>query len=454
MPRNGSGTYSLPAGNPVVTGTTISSTTQNTTMTDVQNALTQSIASDGQTTPTANLPMGGFKHTGQGAGTATGDSVRWEQLFSQGAEQTLASAATTDIGAQNTSFLQITGTTTITSFGINYNGPRWLRFASALTITNSATLVCPDGADLSVAAGARAVARPILTGGWIVDRVDIAAGSVTTPKLADGNVTAVKLATGSVAVGAIRDALELSIRGFLAGFTMSTAGASATMTVGDGSATDSTNTYNLKLLASTAKTTAAWAVGSAVGGLDTGAIANNTWYHFYAIKRVDTGVVDVIFSLSATAPTLPANYTLYRRIGAGKTNGSAQWIKFIQDGDFFQWVAPPTDSTTLPSAATLRTLSVPSGVRVIARIAFQSTNSGGIVGQTRHWDPALAASVPFSFIGSIRAFVNSAVAQTDEGTLDVMTNTSAQIYNDGDSVNLSAYTLVTSAWFDPRGRNA
>src|ERR1700694_1342013 len=98
MPRNGSGTYSLPAGNPVVTGTTISSTIQNTTMTDVANTLTTSIASDGQTVPTANLPMGGFKHTGAGAGSAPGDSLRWEQLFRPGAEQTLASAATTDIG--------------------------------------------------------------------------------------------------------------------------------------------------------------------------------------------------------------------------------------------------------------------------------------------------------------------------------------------------------------------
>lgn len=64
MPRNGSGTYTLPAGNPVVTGTTISSTTQNTTMSDVAAELTNSIAADGQKTPTANLPMGNFKHTG------------------------------------------------------------------------------------------------------------------------------------------------------------------------------------------------------------------------------------------------------------------------------------------------------------------------------------------------------------------------------------------------------
>ena len=63
MSRNGSGTYNLPAGNPVVTGTTISSTWANNTLNDMATALTNSIAKDGQTTPTGNLPMGGYNHT-------------------------------------------------------------------------------------------------------------------------------------------------------------------------------------------------------------------------------------------------------------------------------------------------------------------------------------------------------------------------------------------------------
>lgn len=66
MPRDGNGTFSLPAGNPVVTGTTISSTVQNNTMNEVAAALTASIASDGQTTPTADLKMGAFKHKNVG----------------------------------------------------------------------------------------------------------------------------------------------------------------------------------------------------------------------------------------------------------------------------------------------------------------------------------------------------------------------------------------------------
>ena len=69
MARNGSGTYSLPAGNPVTTGTTISSTWANNTLNDMASALTTSIAYDGQTVPVANLPMGGNVHTGVGNAT-------------------------------------------------------------------------------------------------------------------------------------------------------------------------------------------------------------------------------------------------------------------------------------------------------------------------------------------------------------------------------------------------
>jgi len=58
MSRNGSGTYTLPSGNPVVTGTTITTTWANNTLTDMANALTGSVASDGQTTMSSNLNMG------------------------------------------------------------------------------------------------------------------------------------------------------------------------------------------------------------------------------------------------------------------------------------------------------------------------------------------------------------------------------------------------------------
>ena len=61
MSRNGSGTYTLPAGNPVVTGTTITSSWANTTMQNIADGLTQSVASDGQTPMSGSLNMANNK---------------------------------------------------------------------------------------------------------------------------------------------------------------------------------------------------------------------------------------------------------------------------------------------------------------------------------------------------------------------------------------------------------
>lgn len=117
MSRNGAGVYILPTGQPVVTGTAISSTTFNTLTTDLANALTTSIASDGQTAMSANLPMGGNKLTGLGAATVAGDAVRFQQaamagpLASSGITGAAASGVNTDITSlgNNTSTAYTTG---------------------------------------------------------------------------------------------------------------------------------------------------------------------------------------------------------------------------------------------------------------------------------------------------------------------------------------------------------
>jgi hypothetical protein len=61
MSRNGSGVYSLVAGNPVVSGTTITTTWANSTLTDIASALTGSVAADGQTPMSGSLNMANNK---------------------------------------------------------------------------------------------------------------------------------------------------------------------------------------------------------------------------------------------------------------------------------------------------------------------------------------------------------------------------------------------------------
>lgn len=89
MPRDGSGTYSRTTG--VYSGSTSWTQTRdaarkirvddhNAHDQDIASALTASLAKDGQTTPTANLPMGGFAHTNVADATARTQYAKVSQV--------------------------------------------------------------------------------------------------------------------------------------------------------------------------------------------------------------------------------------------------------------------------------------------------------------------------------------------------------------------------------------
>jgi hypothetical protein len=72
---------------------------------------------------------------------------------------------------------------------------------------------------------------------------------------------------------------------------------------------------------------------SGAGGLDTGSIGDSTWYYVFAILKPSTGTVNILISLSSTAPTLPTGYTYSALIGAVDTDASAHLIGFTQVDD-------------------------------------------------------------------------------------------------------------------------
>lgn len=76
-------------------------------------------------------------------------------------EVPVASSATTDIGNGYGPVVKITGTNPITSFGANYNGAIFLRFADALLLTHSSSLVLPGAANITTVAGDACIAVPI-----------------------------------------------------------------------------------------------------------------------------------------------------------------------------------------------------------------------------------------------------------------------------------------------------
>lgn len=81
----------------------------------------------------------------------------------------VASATTTDIGAANGEFIDITGTTSITGLGTISAGIRRVcQFDGSLTLThNATTLILPGGANIQTSAGDVGMFRSLGSGNWI-----------------------------------------------------------------------------------------------------------------------------------------------------------------------------------------------------------------------------------------------------------------------------------------------
>lgn len=113
-----------------------------------------------------------------GDGSTAWTSLEYENSGEHGAEDTVASATTTAIGATVSENVSITGTTTITGFGTVAAGTkRWGRFTGALTLTHNGTsLILPGAANITTAAGDRFVAVSLGSGNWVVHSYTKASG--------------------------------------------------------------------------------------------------------------------------------------------------------------------------------------------------------------------------------------------------------------------------------------
>lgn len=250
--------------------------------------------------------------------------------------------------------------------------------------------------------------------------------------------------------------------GHLHGLTLSNNGTDPTndIDIAVGSARDVDDTDDMILASAlTKRLDAAWAVGTNQGGLDTGSIANTT-YFVWLIKRDDTRVVDVLFSTSATNPTMPSNYQRKRRIGAIVRTGGAILL-FVQDGDHFGLKTPVLDiAATAPgTSAVLRTLaSLPSGIRVRAdmRVGYTDTSGTGAGNPAgmNFQDPSATDFAPSAALCDVLLYPGGANLANLLVPHAVYTNTSAQIRTrcQLSHANLTLYG-ITYGWWDDRGRN-
>lgn len=251
------------------------------------------------------------------------------------------------------------------------------------------------------------------------------------------------------------------LRGYLWGNTLSNNAVDAVndIDISVGAAASDGTTPALMTLSSTLtkRADAGWTVGSGNGWLDTGSIADGT-YFAYIIQRSDTGVVDSLLSLSSTSPTMPASYDRKRRIGIIIRQGGTI-LAFIQNGDDFrlklrtQAITAAVISAT-PSTITMNAGSVPNGISV--QVTLAATLSGLANVAIANLIAVDETNVAPSSGGSDLGVAASGSTNTQaHGRVTVRINTSRQIKAIAFTVPATtALNAQCLGWTDDRGRSS
>lgn len=397
--------------------------------------LTKAITKDGQTTPTANLPMNTKRHTGVGNAVARQDyasaadiadgSILWAVAAGTADVITLPlTPAITAYKAGQTYRFKSTGANT-GAVTLNVNGVG----AQAITKNGTTALAAGDipsgvivevtydgtnfqldhythptdtvnngdwsGTDLAVTNGGTGAS----SAGDARTNLDLVIGTDVLPEIgvisqADaeaGTATDEKIWTAVRVLQAI-EALAPFPAGHLSGMILSNDSGDTDhdINITAGTARDSTDVENLKSSSEmTKQIDAVWAAGNDAGGLvSTATLSTSIDYYLYAIWKASDGSVDFYYDDSKTAANIASvdggAYTKFRYLGMVTTDGSSNILGFTHTAPgLFEWDNPPRDysNNTVGSNRVTVALSVPnlSGITALLNVSITQTVDDSVV---------------------------------------------------------------------------
>ena len=222
-----------------------------------------------------------------------------------------------------------------------------------------------------------------------------------------------------------------------------------------GSAADSALSAILSLATEmTKQIDSTWAAGDDAGGIFSGSVAIDTWYHVFLIEKDSDGSIDAGFDTSVTAANIPTGYTAYRRIGSILTDGSANILGFSQKESKFLLDIPLNDySTANPgTSAVTPTVTSPLGVQCDAIHSFKIVNGTVTASYVILTSPDQTNTIPSISVSDIGLKTGS--GSNANVSKEIRTNTSSQIryrlsYSHAD---IDVYG-VTFGWVDNRGQS-
>lgn len=253
-------------------------------------------------------------------------------------------------------------------------------------------------------------------------------------------------------------ATKLTGRGVLWGLGTANNVSDATndIDISPGAVVDSTGQYIIELASAVTRRLDGTSFTTGNNGVmrDTGSISDGTW-HLFAILNPTTGDTQVLASKSLSAPTLPSGYTVFGRFMSVLRVSSAL-VPYLQDGDRVTLKTPVNNlnAGSLGTSAVTLALSIPTGLPLVAEVAFGLTNSastGTVFG--------LVTSLSATDVAPTEALCHAATYTPSGGSAQtrvimlVRTDSSAQVrYRLSDSAAAIKGILTTLGWIDTRGR--
>lgn len=179
------------------------------------------------------------------------------------------------------------------------------------------------------------------------------------------------------------------------------------------------------------------AATTGANGLDTGGLANTTYYSVWIIYNPTTGTTAGLLSTSATNPTMPSGYTAKVRLGWVITNGSAQFVATRQVGNKAQYIASPLPLLSNGAVGTFTSgssvvyasasLAVPS-TAVEAIITVTNTYGGGTIASiavaptTSYGPPNSTTDPPLVSLQTSSAVITTVSFVIESGNIGIVSN--------------------------------
>ena len=318
MPRNGSGTFNriYDWTTDQANGINCEADRMDEEFDGIATALSNSIAKDGQTTITANIPFNSKKITGLANGSARTDSIALGQVQdnSYGTLGTLGGSADTYTASPSPS---ITAYATGSEFNLKVNADNTGASTLNVSAVGAKDIKKYDGAGskLDLEAGDLQQDQYYKV---IYDGTDFILNNPESPYLKVTNLT--KATTTTYGINYLPDQITIS-NGTDTEHDIDFTAGNFQFDDGSGQAVATALTKQIDN---------AWSEGDNAGGLDTGSVAADTTYYMFAIYNPTTSTADFLFSASSSSPTLPSGYTKKKRIASLRTDGSSN----IRNGNY------------------------------------------------------------------------------------------------------------------------